>query len=271
VVGVFAKGETNGDQPTTDIAVQEISFSRSDTEALNIARRMYGRDFAYVKAVRVWLEAPNEDPEQLLLKVGRDRNCLSECFNLALFYNQQWLEIYRRPATDTLGLSAVSPTGLRSIIEDGRVWAWNTKAYIPQPDLAGMRKRSAAEKELETVSQVLGANIDEITATSFGPPEVDAYSVDLRSGKEKILVVRSPYFCGQSSCPVLLLDGDGQPIRILNSLEGVVGVSRSLRDEQGYRGVEILSRDGVIVVSPTSGEILETIQVQAISVAGSVR
>lgn len=267
----LAQDTEKNNQPGGDIPVQKLSFARNDQQALSIARRMYGREFPYVKAVRVWLEAPNDDPEQLFLKIGKSRNCETECFNVALFHNEKWLEIYRRPATDALGLSAVTPTGMRSIIEDGRVWTWNSQAYAPQPDQSDLTERVATEEELALVSKELGANIDETTATSFGPPEVSVYDVDILEGGEKIIVVRSPYFCGQSTCPVFLINKLGQSYRMIRALEGVVGISKTLRDENGFRGIETLSRNGVTVISPATGAPMETIPIQPIAIAGTVK
>jgi hypothetical protein len=267
----LAQDTEKNNQPGGDIAVQQLSFVRNDQQALSIARRMYGREFQYVKAVRVWLEAPNDDPEQLFLKIGKSRDCETERFNVALFHNEKWLEIYRRPATDALGLSAVTPTGMRSIIEEGRVWTWNGQAYTPQPNLDGMVEREANEEELALVSKELGANIDQTTATSFGPPEVSVYEVDILEGGEKIIVVRSPYFCGQSTCPVFLINNIGQSYRMIRALEGVVGISKTERDENGFRGIETLGRGGVTVISPSTGKVMETIPIQPVSVAGTVK
>lgn len=270
-IAAFAQDTEKNNQPGGDIAVQQLSFARNDPQALSIARRMYGRDFTYVKAVRVWLEAPNDDPEQLFLKIGKSRNCETECFNVALFHNEQWLEIYRRPAVDALGLSAVTPTGMRSIIEDGRVWTWNGQTYTPQPNLDGMVEREANEEELALVSKELGANIDETTATSFGPPEVSVYEVDILQGGEKIIVVRFPYFCGQSTCPVFLINNIGQSYRMIRALEGVIGISKTERDENGFRGIETLSRGGVTVISPSTGAPMKTIPIQPVVIAGTVK
>ena len=271
VISALAEDSRKANQPGGDIAVQQLSFARNDPQALGIARRMYGRDFRYVRAIRVWLEAPNDDPEQLFLKIGKSRTCETECFNVALFHNEKWLEIYRRPSVDALGLSAVTPTGMRSIIEDGRVWTWSGQAYTPQPDQTGMVEREATEAELALVSKELGANIDAATATSFGPPEVSVYEVEILQGGEKIIVVRSPYYCGQSTCPVFLINNLGQSYRMIEALEGVVGLSRTLRDENGFRGVETLSRGGVTVISPSTGAPMETIPVQPVAVAGSLK
>ncbi|MDA3858330.1 MAG: hypothetical protein PF480_08885 [Roseovarius sp.] len=271
VLSALAQDSRETNQPGGDIAVQKLSFLRNDQQALSIARQMYGRDYPYVKAIRVWLEAPNDGPEQLFLKIGKDRKCENECFNVALFHNETWLEIFRRPAVDTLGLSAVTPTGMRSIIEDGRVWTWNGQAYTPQPDQEGMVERPANEEELALVSKELGANIDETTATSFGPPEVGVYEVDILTGGEKIIVVHSPYFCGQSTCPVFLINNLGQSYRMIQALEGVIGISKTLRDENGFRGIETLSRGGVTVISPSTGAPMEMIPIQPVAVAGTVK
>lgn len=270
-LAAFAQDTEKNNQPGGDIAVQQLSFARNDPQALSIVRRMYGRDYTYVKAVRVWLEAPNDDPDQMFLKIGRSRNCETECFNVALFHNEQWLEIYRRPAVDALGLSAVTPTGMRSIIEDGRVWTWNGQAYAPQPNQEGMVEREANEEELALVSKELGANIDETTATSFGPPKILVYEVDILTGGEKIIVVNSPYFCGQSTCPVFLINNLGQSYRMIQALEGVIGISKTLRDENGFRGIETLSRGGVTVISPSTGAPMETIPIQPVVIAGIIK
>jgi hypothetical protein len=266
----FAQDTAKNNQPGGDIAVQQLSFARNDSQALSIARRMYGHDFIYVKAVRVWLEAPNDDPEQIFLKIGKSRNCDTECFNVALFHNEKWLEIYRRPAVDALGLSAVTPTGMRSIIEEGRVWTWNGQSYTPHPNQDGMVEREANEEELALVSKELGANVDETTATSFGPPEVSVYDVDILTGGEKIIVVHSPYFCGQSTCPVFLINNIGQSYRVIQALEGVIGISKTLRDENGFRGIETLNRGGVTVISPSTGAPMEVVPIQPVAVAGTV-
>lgn len=253
-----------------DIAVEKLTFEKSDTTALNIARRMYGRRFNYVKAIRVWLEDPNEDPEQLFLKVGTGRNCDHECFNIALFYNEKWLEIYRRPATDNLGLTIVSPTGMKSIVEDGRIWVWNQTYYVPQPNGEGLTEREATEEELELVNKQLGGDIDSATATSFGPPDVLVYETTLKTGGEKIVVVDSPYYCGQTACPVFILNKLGQSFRKIYSLDGAIGVSKNTRDKFGFLGVETLTPEGVTVVSPSTGAILETIRHQPVAIAGTV-
>ena len=271
VLSALAEDSHENNQPGGDIAVQKLSFLRSDQQALGIARQMYGRDFPYVKAVRVWLEAPNEEFEQLFLEISTERKCEQKCFQVALFHNEMWLEVYRRPATETLGLSEVTSTGMRSIIEDGRVWTWNGQAYAPQPDQDGMVEREATEAELDLVSKELGANIEEVTATSFGPPEVSVYEVDILSGGEKIIVVRSPYFCGQSTCPVFLINNLGQSYRMIRALEGAVGISKTLRDEDGFRGIETLSRGGVTVISPSTGAPMETIPIQPVAIAGTVK
>ena len=124
---------------------------------------------------------------------------------------------------------------------------------------------------MDLVSKELGANIEEVTATSFGPPEVSVYEVDILSGGEKIIVVRSPYYCGQSTCPVFLINNLGQSYRMIQALEGVIGISKTLRDENGFRGIETLSRGGVTVISPSTGAPMEMIPIQPVAVAGTVK
>lgn len=255
---------------TNGLAVEELSFEKNDTDAVNIARRMYGRKFNYVKAIRVWLEEPNDDPEQLFLKVGNGRNCDKDCYNIALFFNERWLEVYRRPATDNLGLTTVGPVGMKSIVEDGREWTWTGSSYWPQVDGTRLKERQATENELNTVNTQLGENIDAVTATSFGPPNVIVYDTILKTGGEKIIVVLSPYYCGQSACPVFIVNDKGQSFRQIYSLEGAIGISKTIRDKHGYRGIETSSRDGVTVISPSTGAILETIKPQPVAIAGTV-
>lgn len=255
---------------TTGLTVEKLSFDKSDTAALNIARRMYGRDFSFVKAVRVWLEEPNDDPEQLFLKVGTGRNCERDCYNIALFFNEQWLEIYRRPATDNLGLTTVGPAGMKSIVEDGREWIWTQTNYAPSVNMDGVTERKATEEELQLVNKQLGEDIDAATATSFGPPDVYVYEMTLKTGGEKVIVVNSPYYCGQGACPAFVVNGQGQSFRKIYSNDGAIGVSKTLRDEHGFRGIETVTRNGVAVISPATGAILETIKPQPVVIAGTV-
>ncbi|WP_136661471.1 hypothetical protein [Nitratireductor sp. XY-223] len=273
ISGAFFSFAFADDKPidTTGLAVEKLSFDKSDTAALNIARRMYGRTFTYVKAIRVWLEEPNDDPEQLFLKVGTGRNCERDCYNIALFFNEQWLEIYRRPATDNLGLTTVGPMGMKSIVEDGRRWNWTGSNYAASVNMDGVTERRANEEELQLVNRQLGEDIDAVTATSFGPPDVYVHEMTLKTGGEKVIVVNSPYYCGQAACPAFVVNKDGRSFRKIYSIDGAIGVSKTLRDEHGYRGIETLSRNGVAVISPATGAILETIEPQPVSIAGTVK
>ena len=58
---------------------------------------------------------------------------------------------------------------------------------------------------------------------------------------------------------------------MIRALEGVIGISKTLRDEDGFRGIETFSRGGVTVISPSTGAPMETIPIQSVAVAGTVK
>ena len=58
---------------------------------------------------------------------------------------------------------------------------------------------------------------------------------------------------------------------MIQALEGVIGISKALRDENGFRGIETLSRGGVTVISPSTGAPMETIPIQPVVIAGTVK
>ena len=253
------------------IATEALSFEKSDPQANAIARAMYGKEFSYFRAVRVWLETPSDAPEQLFLQLGKDRDCDQDCTQIALFHNGQWLEIYRQPAARSLGLSEVKPTGMKSVIADGRVWSWNATNYVPEPVRDGLTRRDATERELTVITEQIGPGFDGSAAGAFGPPEIDVYDVTMNGYLGKIIAVRSPFVCGQSSCPIYLLNAEDQIFRVLRSLEGEVGLSRRVRDEQGMRGVELLTRNGISIVSSTTGKRLGSLPIQGVHIAGDMR
>lgn len=253
----------------TEITTEVISFETTDVQATQIARQMYGQEFSHIRAVRIWLEAPSDEPEQLFLELGNGNGCDSDCVEVALFHNGQWLEIYRQPKAERLGLTDVTATGMKSIVADGRIWSWNATNYVPEPMRDGLTRRDASEAELSVISEQINGAFDSSGLDAFGPPEVDVYDVDMNGHLGKIVAVRSPAVCGQSSCPVYLLNANDQIFRVLRSLEGEVGLSRRVRDEQGFRGIELLTRNGISIVSSTSGQRLSSVPVQSITVAGS--
>lgn len=253
----------------TDIATEAISFETADVRATQIARQMYGREFTHVRAVRVWLEAPSDDPPQLFLELGNGNGCDRDCVDVALFHNGQWLEIYRQPKAERLGLTDVTATGMKSIVADGRIWSWNATNYVPEPSKDGLTRRDATESELAIVSEQINGSFDPGGLSAFGPPEIDVYDVDMNGHLGKIVAVRSPAICGQSTCPIYLLNANDQIFRMLRSLEGEVGLSRGVRDEQGMRGIELLTRNGISIVSSSSGKRLASVPIQAVQVAGT--
>lgn len=267
---VLSKPVESEAKPVLPIVTEKISFAKNDYTAINIVRNMYGKDFKFIRVVRTLLENPSEDPEQLFIKLGRDRDCKLECLNVVLFYNTQWLEIYRRPHADSLGLTEVGPFGMKSIIADRRRFDWNSKFYYPLPKFGGLVERKATEAELKEVNRQLGVDVDTISGKGFAPPIVAVYDVTLRDGNERIVSVISPYFCGQKECPVFILNSDGKSIRRLDSLDGGIGVSDK-RDSSGWRGVEIATTRGVTAISPTDGTVMETIPFQEVQKAGWVR
>ena len=206
------------------VATETISFEKTDPQATQIARRMYGNTFSHVRAVRVWLEAPSDAAEQLFVELGNGRDCAEDCVQIALFHNEQWLEIFRRPRAEQLALTGVAATGMKSIIADGRVWSWNARSYVPEPNKDGLTRRDATETELAIVAEQVSGGYDAGDRSAFAPPEVDVYDVDMNGYLGKLIAVRSPEVCGQSSCPIYLLNAQDQIFRVLRSLEGEVGL-----------------------------------------------
>lgn len=262
---------TSGASAESPIATEALFFEKSDPQANAIARAMYGKEFSYVRAVRVWLEPPSDAPEQLFVQLGKDRDCDQDCTQIALFHNGQWLEIYNRPAARSLGLTEVKTLGMKSIIADGRVWFWNATRYVPEPIQDGLTRREATEAELKVIAEQIGPAFEGNAAEAFGPPELDVYDVTMNGYLGKIIAVRSPYVCGQTSCPIYLLNARDQIFRVLRSLEGDVGLSRTVRDEKGFRGIELLTRNGISIVSSTSGKLLGSVPIQDVQIAGETQ
>ncbi|GFE66964.1 hypothetical protein [Litoreibacter roseus] len=266
---VALAGPAMAQSPASPVQTETVSFADADPQATQIARRMYGQEFSHVRAVRVWLEAPSDDPEQLFVELGNDRGCVEGCLQVALFHNEQWLEIFRQPRSERLGLTGVTATGMKSIITDDRLWSWNARNYVPEPSKDGLTRRDANETELALVAEQVSGGFDAGDRSAFGPPEVDVYDVDMNGYLGKIIAVRSPAICGQSTCPVYLVNADDQIFRVLRSLEGEVGLSRRIRDEQAFRGIELLTRNGISIVSSSSGKRLGSVPVQIVRIAGA--
>lgn len=263
----WATLSTAQEQPST-VATEVVSFDTNDVQAAQIARQMYGQEFSHVRAVRVWIEAPSDDPEQLFVELGNGKDCETDCVQVVLFHNDQWLEIYRQPKAERIGLTEVTATGMKSIVADGRIWSWNATNYVPEPTQDGMTRRDATEIELAVITEQISWVFDAGGQDAFGPPQVDVFDVDMNGYPGKIVAVRSPSVCGQSTCPVYLLNAEDQIFRVLRSLEGEVGLARNVRDEQGFRGIELLTRNGISIVSSSSGKRLSSLAVQQVYVAG---
>jgi hypothetical protein len=255
-------------EQTLTVATEVVSFETNDVQAAQIARQMYGEEFSHVRAVRVLLEAPSDDPEQLFVELGNGKDCETDCVQVVLFHNEQWLEIYRQPKAERIGLTEVTATGMKSIIADGRIWSWNATNYVPEPARDGLIRREASETELAVITEQISGGFDAGGLNAFGPPEIDVFDVDMNGYPGKIVAVRSPTVCGQSSCPIYLLNAEDQIFRVLRSIEGEVGLARNVRDEQGFRGIELLTRNGISIVSSSSGKRLSSLAVQQVYVAG---
>lgn len=260
---------TFAQEAPSSVATEVVSFETNDVQAAQIARQMYGDEFSHVRAVRVWLEAPSDDPEQLIVELGNGKDCETDCVQVVLFHNTQWLEIYRQPRAERMALTEVTATGMKSIIADGRIWSWNATNFVPEPTRDGLIRRTPTEAELAVIMEQVSGGFIAGGLNAFGPPEVDVYDVDMNGYPGKIVAVRSPSVCGQSSCPIYLLNAEDQIFRVLRSLEGEVGLARNVRDEQGFRGVELLTHNGISIVSSSSGKRLASIPVQQVYVAGT--
>ncbi|MFE0236674.1 hypothetical protein ACFW0F_22280 [Brucella anthropi] len=252
-----------------DLVTETIDFSKQEPDATATARKMYGRDYRVVQANRVWLEEPTDDYDQMVVLLGEARGCATGCFVSALYYDdKQWLEVWRVPGK-TVGLGAISATGMKPLYDGKRLWKWSGAAYMAQPIPQDQQERTPTEDELKAATEALKERFqggsDELV-----PPNVASIDVDLKDGNEVAIIVTSDYYCGNSACPVVFLDGDKKLIDILEAWGPDFAVSDQ-RDDNDRHLIEVATQNGVATYSLGDREPRSIIPPMKITVAGQKR
>jgi hypothetical protein len=255
--------------PIDSVVTETIDFKSPDSQATTIARQMYGREFRTVAAQRVWLEEPDKDFEQLAVLLGEDRNCATGCFIATLYYDEtQWLEVWRRPGK-TIGLGPVGVTGMKPLFDGTRLWKWSGTNYLAQPIHQDVTPRPPTEAELRTATDAIKAKYRG-GIEPLEPATVSAVDINIKTGKEVALLLTSPYYCGNSSCPIIFLDDEGKSIGVLRALGPDFAITRDY-DANGRRLVEVSVYGGIETYSLGEAEPRSKIGPMEISVAGTKR
>lgn len=100
------------------------------------------------------------------------------------------------------------------------------------------------------------------------PPEYSAYDIPLKEGGETVIAVSSIYFCGNSACPLLLLDKDNHLIAHLYAYEGDFAI-KAERGKNNIPFVELFAADGIAIHDIGSDRQIDLIEAQPITKAGS--
>lgn len=252
-----------------NLVTETIDFSKQEPEATATARKMFGRDFRVVQANRVWLEEPTDGFDQLVVLLGEARGCATGCFVSALYYDdKQWLEVWRVPGK-TVGLGAVSPTGMKPLYDGKRLWKWSGAAYMAQPIPQDQKQRTPTEEELKAVTAALKERYKG-GSEELAAPDTSAIDVNLKDGNEVAIAVSSNYYCGNSACPVVFLDGKKQLIDVLEAWGPDFSVTDE-RDDNGRHLVEVATQGGVATYSLGNKEPRSIIEPMKITVAGQKR
>ncbi|WP_085043992.1 hypothetical protein [Ensifer aridi] len=255
--------------PTDQIVTETIDFEKSDADATATARKMYGREFRVVQANRVWLEEPTDGYDQIVVRLGEARGCATGCYVAALYYDdKQWLEVWRMPGK-TVGLGAVGVTGMKPIFDGRRLWQWSGTAYMAQPVPQERKNRTPTEEELKAATRVLKERFKG-GSEPLEPSNVSAQDLNLKSGDEAAILISSTYYCGNSACPVVFLDGKKQVIDVVLAWGPDFSVIDE-RDENDRRMVEVATRDGVATYSLGEKEPRSVIEPMKITIAGQKR
>ncbi|TIO24863.1 MAG: hypothetical protein E5X96_08800, partial [Mesorhizobium sp.] len=137
----------------------------------------------------------------MVVRLGEARGCATGCFVAALYYDdKQWLEIWRMPGKT-----------------DGRrLWQWSGAAYMAQPIPQERKNRAPTEEELKAATEALKERFKG-GSEPLEPANVLAQDVDLKTGDEAAILVRSTYYCGNAACPVVFLDGKKQVIDVVQA------------------------------------------------------
>ncbi|MBK0024396.1 hypothetical protein IAE29_22780 [Ochrobactrum sp. S46] len=252
-----------------DLVTETIDFSKQEPEPTATARKMFGRDFRVVQANRVWLEEPTDGFDQMVVLLGEARGCATGCFVSALYYDdKQWLEVWRVPGK-TVGLGAVSPTGMKPLYDGKRLWKWSGAAYMAQPIPQEQKQRTPTEEELKAATEALKARYKG-GSEELGAPTASAIDVNLKAGDEVAIAISSTYYCGNSACPVVFLDGKKRLIDVLEAWGPDFSVTDE-RDENDRHLIEVATHDGVATYSLGKKEPQSVIEPMKITVAGQKR
>ena len=263
-----------------DVATQIISFKHIDSKATEVARKMYGRFYPFVEAERVWLEEPSEGYDQMIVRLGPNRRCKPHCMIVALYYSRDdamWLEVWRGRGNH-IGIGEIGIDGIRSIHDaGGRIWNWSSGNYRPSTLGKRPKPRPATEQEKKAVLSVLiSACSSKTLECSKGdgkmpdgeePPEYSAYDIPLKEGGETFIAVGSIYFCGNSACPLLLLDKDNHLISHLYAYAGDFAIKPE-RGKNNIPLVELFVADGIAVHDIGSDRQVDLIEAQPVRKAG---
>ena len=236
------------------VSTETIDFKKPDRDATKIARAMYGQKYPWVSAERFWLIKPEEGQnDQIAVQLGQKADCASECEVMILYHTDNgWANIWRESGK-TFGLGTVNEmTGLKSVVHANRTWDWDGKNYYPMPVGDVPKYRPASEAEMSLAVGWIKDHLD--LPDTVEPPTISVVEMDLKSGDEKALMLQGTPFCGNSECPVLIVDGD----RILTNVMSIgpdVRQGTGLRDTDGYRMIEVSRPLVTDVVSPGSGQV----------------
>lgn len=221
---------------------QSVSFDGGDPQATSVARQMYGSMFRWVEARRIWLKAPDDGYEQMVVQLSPDRACSQDCLYAVLYHDDpQWLELWRGRAS-ALRLGPIGPEGLRSIDDGVRLWRWTGGAYWPglhEDRFAYRAIKPQEQASIETALKGMLAGGDE--ETRYG-----VLDLPLNDGMGALVSVTSLDFCGQAGCPVFVLNKDAQIVGRFYAIEGQSGAALT-RDVRGNPLIETRSVSGVVV------------------------
>ena len=260
VMATTAMGQT--------VATQTIDFDKPDEDATAVARAMYGKRFAHVAAKRFWLIEPKDGmSDQLAVQLGSRKPCAKDCEVAVLFHTDNgWANIWREKG-DSLAIGELDElTGLKSIIHEGRAWEWDGKNYFAMPYGDVPKYRQASEDEMKLAIDWVKANLN--LPETVAPPNLSVVDMDLKSGDEKAIFLQGTAFCGNSECPVLIVDG-GKVLTRVDSLGPDVREGKGLRDPKGYKMIEVMHPTTVDIVSPGNGQVALTFGAEPIVRAGT--
>jgi len=264
-IGSVALAQSNID----DLVTETINFEKQDSDATATARKMYGRDFRIVQAKRVWLEEPTDGYDQMVVLLGEARGCATGCFVSALYYDdKQWLEVWRVPGK-SVGLGPVAATGMKPLYDGHRLWQWSGTAYMAQPVPQERKNRTPTEDELKAATEALKERFKG-GSEPLEPSNVLAQDVNIKDGDETAILVRSNYYCGNSACPVIFLDGKKQLIDVLEAWGPDFSVIDE-RDDNNRHLIEVATQDGVVTYSLGDKNPRSVINAMKITIAGQKR